>query len=728
VRTILALLTTSLLAASCGEDPRTQVTFVLAADTAVTSGATSVDAKFFDANGVMIAESTSTSLTWPLTFAVVRSHQDEFIAEFTARSGSSTVARATAHVEFASGKTSLYYIDLVPPKSPCAALACQPGFECTTSTNPASCIAVPTVDASTLPRAPAGDAAKTSPCVGVACDGGEACSVVYGVPTCGCTFPHTGAGCAACAPGWTLMGSACVPGCQSSCGVHAICNSDYDVPVCECARGYVDSGAGCAWVGGGANGGGNRDPELADTNAWTQRLVTFNGTLFGPTDGAATFAAFGACGGSLLAQTFDMPDRAVAEPFMLEITVRSNDTGFTGDTLVRARVGESLLPFAYTAGATRVGTACLGANAYGRGIDLGIVADANGNPSQCIQGSGGNVKPPVTIDRVRIVPASAATCPAPGIRDGGFGAGGTPDWTFTASLNGQAGSASGASGAAVLSTTQHCQSVSVRQDNVSFPTAAELPNPALKFDINATTGIPVEILLGGGATEESNYPDYLGSFIGKGANVNATICIPPSIQGTTRTLSFFLDNLSGLCSNAIARNATIDNVAIVSDAACAGATTTFDSGFEFGAGGAGFHLRTPIDDTPATAPFYGPLMVGASAHSGTNVYRVDGGGTVGNVPIYANLDLPRDVNTATGPEVHFFYWTSTGATSPSVRVGDVAPPMFGGTTTWTEHTICLDADLEGQRISVPFVFAQGSAGATLHYIDDVSVTLSTNCP
>jgi len=513
------------------------------------------------------------------------------------------------------------------------------------------------------------------------------------------------------------------PVCATACGLHQECAFVDEVSTeaaCTCTVGYVDTGGGCTWQGGGANGGGLRDPKLHDPTVWGRTLIAFDPTTFGPDNGSASFmTAFGLCGESVLSQTFDMPDYEDAEPFVLEMQYLSQDTtGMQGDAgaVVRFRGSDAVVPFTAPNGTVRM---CLGENAYGRGVTFELVPLVQ--PYACR--SGQNPPPSRMFRTIEIKPATPGECTAPGVLANSKFDTNTEGWTYTTSNTRVANP----SGQLRLAATAGYGQISASTP-ISIPRATTVQNAALRFKYSTALG----------NADYMNATRYLRQirvrlnqqtlgllYPTDGAPpTTASFCLPDWTAGMAYTLQLIGESPSNTLFPAGSTDyyyMSLDDVEVVSDPMC-----SFDGGFERRA-----HESSWVFDK-GTYPRV-PMPVGyiqnpQLAHAGTGLIDFEPPRDTG----YFSPRIERwlKVPAATGgakPAVTF--WHRAVSLSPFTLGTSPIATTDAPTTTWTQQTLCIEPRMAGHLLQFTWsISANADANVHHYYLDDVELTTSTACP
>ncbi|HEY4059960.1 MAG TPA: hypothetical protein VGM39_25265, partial [Kofleriaceae bacterium] len=502
----------------------------------------------------------------------------------------------------------------------------------------------------------------------------------------------------------------------TDCGAHAFCDTTGPGRVCECVAAYAKDGSdACTFAGAPA------DPGLADLTKWTPSStdVTIDPVGTGsvdPGEGVMNIAAM--CANGSLTQTFTMPAFADAEPFKLVLTHTEIDTTplFNRFSTVQLQLGITgpngsqwqEVPLARNQ--SRTDTFCLGAAAYGGPVTYQLTTIGTGQQCDALPV---DAMASVRIDQARVEVAAPGECPAPGaIRDGDFEAGVVTNWAFSGIQGGtgsvMAGVGENASMGVQLSAPNRCSEVTVT-GNVSFPISGALANPAIDVWWTGPVGTFLDLQLAG---------KNVATLDSTGAATHSRVCVPAWALGTASTIGFFDQRISdNACTTAINRVFAIDNVTLVSDAACNGVD---DLGFENATG--------PVTPWGLTNSYVNDLRglltditstVG-DAHTGTHALREqwnnpcvtfgDGG---------ADLTFLEPMPAAgAGPAVKFFAKVPAANTQSEARLTLLPSVATGAFVTAAEtgnyeaNTLCLPPHLGGRRVTVRASVGDGGGGCS----------------
>ncbi len=487
----------------------------------------------------------------------------------------------------------------------------------------------------------------------------------------------------------------CTP--APECGEH-MCSPDGEPSDCFCPAGYVEGESGCAW------GGGIRSPGFDDAASWTTR----DGVVIEEDDpgvidtGLAYWNSSAICARAAVSQRIQMPSIASSEPLVVEIAW--SETG----SAVSLALGLDGHVVTFAPGETS--RICLGEAGYGGDVELTLTAV----PTATLTCSTRTM----TVDRIRIVPATAGECPAGVVRNGDFEADG--GWANTVGpYDGtvQIVAGIGTEGSRGLEIEESSCPYSPRA--VSSMLVPFTDTPAVSFAWRSDAG--ANVLVGLDALTL-----HVGTGTGLGAFVTSTLCIPPWKQGLGSPIAFRVDH-----PNACGAEANLDDVAIVSAPACGTDPYLVDGGFELVAVPGMVLPWQIVNDEDAT----GAIIDDASAaRTGNGVLALRFGPTFGDSKALAHLRVPASVGND-GPAVRFWYRTaSLNGNAPMARV--YRSTAFGTTVTlpdsaaWVEEVLCLEPGMAGLTDRVEFVFdhKNDATGAETFFVDDVSVGTSPDCP
>jgi hypothetical protein len=512
---------------------------------------------------------------------------------------------------------------------------------------------------------------------------------------CVCEPGHTGERCTECAAGYedkNLRG-VCLPTCAAAdvCGPHSGCTNDLGRPLCYCAAGYAMREGRCVWSGGPL------DPDFFEPalGKWSVHGVAtihpdIPQELVRSSLGWARFAGNGG-----IVQSFDMPTYADAEPLALALrgagpwgTVRGRYFVSFGGRLLDVQVPTP----SNSRWSQRI---CLGDQAYGRRLELGIGARTFGVVRRGSWEDG-------FLDRAEIIPS--ADCAAPGeVKNGDFESG---SWA------GNDVSVERSTG--LLSLTSLCGSFPSPPSmttSVSVPEALE--RPALGFRIVDTLFIPAMSVTLDGVP--------IGSFRGTAKEAPASICLPR----WTRGLAFDLGVTLTPCVDK--GSVRLDDFVLFSDPSCAD-EAVIDGGFEQDALISPWHAADPETFR---------IVKDREGHSGSRYAELRSPGCLAATLSSSSLTAPTRADGVSGglglKLWHRFHPQPSGGPWPIVRVGQlvasIGPPAL--TSEWTPQVFCLIPGSWGHRVDFSVELPQQDfcsfAEAKLD-LDDVTIDVDSTCP
>jgi hypothetical protein len=452
------------------------------------------------------------------------------------------------------------------------------------------------------------------------------------------------------------------------------------------------------------------NPDFTSGDAWT---ASGGATL---TCGAAQLSADAICNFGGIRQTFTSPGVSCARPLVLTLVDEDLIMSVTGFNFALPPLAISLNGGWNVITSFPPTSLCLGARVLDGTADLFI----------------GAIRPLVActgiqygfmgITHVSVDADTTGTCPAYGtVVNGDFEAGST-GWLHPAAPNVpvviEAGAGAGGSSAARLS----CALLS---GLFSIPTAAMVPNPALQIWSLGPSSDVVEVTIGSSTGT---------ALAGTGLAVKRTLCMPRWAQGTVQPISFAVaPRDGGPCTDG--DTSLLDDLAFISDPACAADANLFDPGFE-------------QSTSATTAPQWVAsgdariVVAPAFAHSGNAaaVLSVAPTAPCPTTLLSANVTIPSPVGAA-GPALKFWYQTS--AETPNSDVVELANVFFDQTvrlapaSVWTQKTLCLDPHYAGRPDVLTFAAndpnhggdcpAAATSPRTLA-IDDIELTVDVSCP
>jgi hypothetical protein len=496
---------------------------------------------------------------------------------------------------------------------------------------------------------------------------------------------------------------------DDECGAHEYCDTSGPGRVCACVAGYT--GSPCAW------GGAPADPGFQDGTAWS---VT-GGAAISPLSsgsvdpGEMILNPTAQCNMGQASQIFEMPPYDKAEPFVAEVTyqILGGDPYENTSASVGFNRAWRDLPRATTGWRTE--RICLGEAAYGGPVDFR--ASTNVPSYLC----GGTPTTTIAVDHLAVKVADENECPVPGTALNGD-AEGDYGWVFTSSQSSTAGFVDGAgsngSRAARFNLRERCSGVSMTA-MISVPTPESTPSPALEFWWTGRNGVNFSMSASG---------ESAVTLAGTGTAQTARYCLPPRTHGSVTTLRFTVGGGSGLCSDILDYDLSVDDVRIVSDPSCGDATDLLDPGFE--------SAPAPLLHASVSSPAWqqvNNLSNATLARSGSGVLEFVQQ-TFCNNSSYTNwLYVPRPVADA-GPAVKF--WSNVPANAATTArysgpAGSANLPTGGG---WQLNTVCLPSNWIGRWLPFAVGVSGGSGQCNTNsgnidrfYFDDFEVTTDSSC-
>jgi hypothetical protein len=378
--------------------------------------------------------------------------------------------------------------------------------------------------------------------------------------------------------------------CDLECGEHEACELTEGTPTCECVAGY--DGTPCEWVGV------IRDPEFENPDVWE---VTKGVTVrpiedqVSGKEGSAFFSAAALCAAGSVSQIVEMPRYEDAEPLVAQVRFRNqraSPTVLYGRTFGRAHATSAYPLWNFD----RV---CLGEAAYGGPVKFQI---ANAQPAgKCTLAPEGTLE----IDFFEVLPASPGECADPGEVVGGDVEQDPLAWQFElfaregAPPEGAITRDVGASGSTAVRLTHIQDGIyrrSIARTKLSVPLPdSDMPHPALEFWWRSSVGWRTDVGLGGytGIQERAYIPE-LDFLVGDGDAHVTRYCLPPYTFGSAMDLAFELEGGPLGTEGEL----VVDEVRIVSDAACGTAGHILDPSFDSAPNrwpGASFYASTDPD-------------------------------------------------------------------------------------------------------------------------------------
>jgi hypothetical protein len=382
---------------------------------------------------------------------------------------------------------------------------------------------------------------------------------------------------------------------------------------------------------------------------------------------------------------------------------------------------------------------CLGASAFDAPTDL-VLGPAT-NIQLCPPPDDGTAGPSVVVSHVSIAPDVQGACPLPGTVPNGDFEQGAHGWTIKPGGVDAVGEVApglgeGGSAAAHLAVAHSCNHPAL-SESISLPSAAMLPNPALRVWSNGSSNAVASIRLGSVVPGDSTGATFLP---GRGAPVAANVCIPRWAQGTVQALQLALvsEHFTEDCVDDDARDFVFDGLSFVSEPACDLSKGVFDPGFEqlvTDPGVAPFWALERFDDTPESNV---ELVTDAgAAHTGAVSARFSSSSPCPHASLSGSVTVPAPVDGA-GPALFFFFETNTSTrTSLSVTMNAFAllPVQELLAPTWNRAKICLDPHLAGRPEILRFSVTDAEGGECANGfpeetvgLDDIVLGTDPGCP
>ncbi|MBW2687747.1 MAG: hypothetical protein JRE19_17810 [Deltaproteobacteria bacterium] len=496
---------------------------------------------------------------------------------------------------------------------------------------------------------------------------------------------------------------------DDDCGAHEVCDtSSGPGRVCVCAPAYEDNGSGCAFAGAPLA------PGFDDPAPWTTSGgAVLDATATGSDDpGEVTWSGEAICDGSGVSQTFAMPPYGRAEPLAFEITHRNNRESSDARPQIGIKEAWSRLPRRFEFFTQSI---CLGEAGFGGDVEFRIEGHSVFCPSS-------ETSDELIVDRFEVVRAEdvGLECPDPGfVLDGDFDGDGTA-WTPLVNASVQDGVGQNGTRAARLQTATLC-SAAFMTGVASLPVSTSMPNQALRFFWNGTTGRVLQVRAADGVVADLTASDQ--------ATVSI-VCLPPYTQGLARDVTFALPftqaGTDQLCSDPDIRDFVVDTVEVVSEAECGDDPYLLDGDFELAAtdtvpGG----WRLGGADTRGTVG-----VVTGNAQSGDASLRFTAHEECFFLSARATMVVPKPDATG-GPAVKYFYQldNNPGTTLESQPGNGPLPDVTAG---FVEETVCLDPALATQPLELGFTMLRnGTCGTPSEeeaFVDNVRVTTDAACP
>lgn len=497
---------------------------------------------------------------------------------------------------------------------------------------------------------------------------------------------------------------------DGDCGAHEVCDATSGPGrVCICAPAYEDNGSGCAFAGAPLA------PGFDDPAPW----MTSGGAVLDPTadppatggddPGEVTWSGGAICDGSRVLQTFTMPPYGRAEPLAFQVTYRGESETFEARPQLALNEHWVRLPRRFDFFTQSI---CLGEAGFGGDVEFRV----DGHSGFCPAFDAADM---LVVDRFEVVRAEDAEleCPAPGfVLDGDFEGDGTA-WIPIGDASVQDGIGQSGTRAARLQTTTLC--VPAFMTGVaSLPVSTSMPNQALRFFWNGTTGRVLQVQAADG---------FVADLTASGEATVSTVCLPPHSQGLARAITFALPIINGPCSDADSRDFVVDTVEVVSEAECGDDPYLLDGDFELAVTGT----------VPGSWSFGGggPRgtvgVVAGNAQSGDASLHFTAQQTCAFLSARATIVTPKPDPTG-GPALKYFYRVDDNPeTSLESRPGN--GPLPEGAAGYVEETVCLDPVLATQPQELVFTMQRvGPCDVPFPeeeaFIDNVRVATDAACP
>ena len=402
---------------------------------------------------------------------------------------------------------------------------------------------------------------------------------------------------AQCAEGIFTVEDTCVPkgGNCGPCGDHEYCEATVVPNECRCAPGY--EGSPCVFTGLIRN---SEFEEPGDTS-WFEEIVKgadVNERAIGIDEGdfgVAILPGSALCAAGSLTQIVDMPSYdAAGEHHVVEVVYQANVVH--GLAVGFGRVWKRFPPTGPGKWVSK--TSCLGEGAYGegaRGSGVRVRLSASEQLNDCFQAPA-TPKGSIEVTRFDIRPAKDDECLEFGEVRNGRALPGAGGWRFEAE-DGIAGAIvegvgeNGGSGVR-LRREAGTRGVATMTTELSIPLPRESEPPALRFWWEGSPQQLFEVELGTqGEPEEPEVVSdelewleregrrgrQLATLVGTGAGLRHTYCLPPWAHGNVLDLSFSLTEGD---PSKVAQ-LVIDEVEIITDAACGNNAELLDPGFDY---------------------------------------------------------------------------------------------------------------------------------------------------
>ncbi|MFZ1862660.1 MAG: hypothetical protein WAU39_00440 [Polyangiales bacterium] len=544
-----------------------------------------------------------------------------------------------------------------------------------------------------------------------------------------------GAGCesAVCEEGFIQIGGRCIdpnaPGdCGGPCGTHEFCDATTIPNVCKCLPGY--SGNPCTWSGVIEDPG--FQVELGPSSPWQPTRGTPNVLPLAPEErgsgeavldlGEAAFDSSVICSAGTLTQQLEMPSYDLAEPLVVEVTYLAQ--GVHGVAVGFDRAWKRLAPTGTT---YRKGTFCAGEAAYGKawnGSPVTLALSVSERLPDCLGDEpGGDIR----IDRITMIPATTAECPAPGEVVNGTARVSEGGWQFTIEGDAAGGLESGVgregTSGARLSREAGATGRAAMTARLSVPLPSSLASPALVFWWRGSAERLFQATIGTFAGIDDSGRD-VETLVGTNAGQNNIYCLPPWTHGSVLDLSFSLAE----DEPTDAEELVVDDVGIVSDPDCGNDSDLLDPGFE---SAPNRWLGSSLGSVNENVVM---RQDGALARSGTGTLDLTYWNSGAKLTAERHV-LVAEAENGRGPAVRFY---SRSPTAPSIPVqwivgrnelvGDV-----GTSGDWMLNEACLPPEWAGRwfRFRVRVGPNEGIGVPITQervFLDDFSLTTSSACP
>lgn len=375
-----------------------------------------------------------------------------------------------------------------------------------------------------------------------------------------------------CGEGSEEQDGSCVPICIEPCGPHQECVETDNEAECACAAGY--EGDPCVWSGS------VQDPEFTSQEVWSEAT---NGAVVLPlamgleAPGIAAFESSVVCNAGAVSQVVEMPSYELAEPFVIEMTYRSNDTNG-----VAIGYGRAFRRVPATYGAWETRRVCMGEAGYGGPVKFQVAASER--TPDCFAAPIGTIE----VDRIQVLVAEAGECPARGTVLNGEANQGEGGWFFDepdpvllsiglaeGRLEPGVGK-SGSSGARIYKEAGGNNRAAMGT-KISVPVKQTMPSPALRFWWRATEGQHFRIELGTFETVAESV-SQLDTLVSDGAEDTYTYCLPPWTHGNIIELAFVQERTDDFVEEE--SELVVDEVELISDLKCGDSEDLLDPSFD----------------------------------------------------------------------------------------------------------------------------------------------------